>query len=64
MYYANSQAWRWFYNGLGLFHEERGWKTGHTGSYNGSLLPRVDTGREPATISTAIRTWDELHIYA
>ena len=48
----------------GLFHEERSWEIGHTRSYNGSLLLQANTGRESATISTAIRTWDELHIYA
>ena len=47
-----------------MFHEERSWKIGHTGSYNGSLLLQANTKREPATVSTAIRTWDELHIYA
>ena len=50
--------------GCVMFHEERSWETGHTGSYNGSLLLQANTGRESATISTAIRTWDELHIYA
>ena len=39
-----------------MFHEERSWKIGHTGSYNGSLLLQANTGRESATISTAIRT--------
>ena len=40
------------------------WGIGHTGSYNGSLLLQANTGRESVTISTTIRTSDELHIYA
>ena len=50
--------------GFVMFHEERSWEIGHTGSYNGSLLLQANTGRESATISTAISIWDELHIYA
>ena len=47
-----------------MFYEERSWEIGHIGSYNESLLLQANTGRESATISTAIRAWDELHTYA
>ena len=64
MYCANSQAWRWFYNGLKLFYEERSLKIVHFGSHDESLLLSANIGREFVTTSTATRTWDELGIYA